>query len=126
MEKVDEDLLQSIEDVFTKPSKVQIAKEDLSKFKEYAKAIYYSEYLADDEYKSVRISERIKNDLAKFASDNKAALYFVGDPDMGEVAEILDGLHVKTNEMIWGSYEDGNVSIGELKVALLFYEKKDI
>ena len=121
MKKVNEDLFQSIESVFTKPSIVHIAKDDLGKFKEDSRSIYYSEYKADDENKAIRISERIKYDLVEFGSENKAALYITGDPGMDEVSEILDGLHGKAKEIIWGSCDESNLDVNVLKVALLFF-----
>jgi hypothetical protein len=122
MKKLDQASLQSIMDEFTKPSIVHITKEDLDKFNEAAQSIYYSEYLADDKYRGVRIGERIRCDLAEFGSDNSAALYFVGDPDMEEVEEIINGLNTKTEDVIWGYCEGSSLEVNELKVMLLFFE----
>ncbi len=122
MKKIDKELLEDIQSVFTQGGGIIIDKSDLQKLEKKAKEIYYSEYTADDEFRSVRISERIKCDLEKYSNNNKAALYFQGDPIMDELSEILDGLHGKTNEIIWGSCSELDLEGSELKVTLLFYE----
>jgi len=123
MKKVDKVLMEVIQSVFTQDGGIIIEKGDLQKLEKGAKEIYYSEFTADDRYRSIRISERIRCSLERFSNDNnKAALYFQGDPTMDELAEILDGLHGKTNEIIWGSCSELEMEGFELKTALLFYE----
>lgn len=122
MKKVDNDFLKGVYPNFIKECTVQITLDDLEQIKRDSKAVYYAEYLTKDEYRAVRISERIKCQLQEFGSNNKAALYIIGDPDMDEVAEILDGLHEKTDEIIWGNCENSSLETNELKVMLLFYE----
>ena len=124
MKKVDKDLMEVIQSVFTQDGGIIIEKRDLLKLEKDAKEIYYMEYTytADDKYRGIRISERIRCDLERFGNDNKAALYFYGDPSMDELAEILDGLHGKTNVIIWGSCSELDLEGPMLKTALLFYE----
>jgi len=123
MKKVDRDLMEVIQSVFTQDGGIIIEKSDLQKLEKGAKEIYYLEYTADDKYRAVRISERIRCRLERFENDNnKAALYFYGDPTMDELAEMLDGLHGKTNEIIWGSCSEIDLEGTMLKTALLFYE----
>lgn len=121
MKEIDKIFLDKLIPDFTKNCIINIDEEDLLKFRKGAKAIYYNEYYADDKYRAVRISERIKCDLAKYGNDNKAALYITGDPEMDELTEILDGLHGKTSEIIWGSCNNNDLGIDALKAALLFY-----
>ena len=123
MKIVDRDLMDVIQSVFTQDGGIIIEDSDLKKLKKGAKEIYYMELTADDEDRAVRISERIRCSLERFGNDNnKAALYFYGDPTMDELAEMLDGLHGKTNEIIWGSCSEMDLEGFELKTALLFYE----
>jgi hypothetical protein len=123
MKKVDKDLLEVIQSVFTQDGDIIIDKSDLQKLQKEAIEMHYMEFTADDEYRAVRIGERIRCSLERFGNDNnKAALYFYGDPSMDELAEMLDGLHGKTNEIIWGSYSEMNLEGTMLKTALLFCE----
>ena len=126
MKKVDEDLMEVIQSVFTQDGGIIIEKGDLQKLEKGAKEISYMEYPADDEYRAVRISERIICSLKSFGDNNKAALYFQGDPTMDELAEMLDGLHGKTNEIIWGSCSELSLDESMLKVALLFFEYSSV
>ena len=123
MKKVDKDLLEVIQSVFTQGGDIIIDKSDLQKLEKEAIEMHYMEFTADDEYRGVRIGERIRCSLERFGNDNnKAALYFYGDPSMDELAEVLDGLHGKTNEIIWGSCSEMNLEGTMLKTALLFCE----
>ena len=122
MKKVDKDLMEVVQPVFTHDGEIIIDKSDLQKLEKDAKEIYYMEYIADDKYRAVRISERIRCSLENFDDNNRAALYFYGNPTMDELAEMLDGLSGKINEIIWGSCSEIDLEGSVLKVSLLFYE----
>ncbi len=122
MKITNKEMLKNIIPKFTKDCIVIIEQKDILNLAKVAKAVFYNTYKADDIYKAVRISERINCEYKNMGKDNKAALYFTGDPEMDEVAEILDGLEDTTNYVIWGSCNDNCYESNELKVAVLFFE----
>ena len=124
MKITNKEMLKNIIPKFTKDCIVIIEQNDILNLAKVAKAVYYTTYEANDAYKAVRISERINCEHKNMGNNNKAALYFTGDPEMDEVAEIIDGLEETTNYVIWGSCNDNCDEDNELKAAVLFFEMK--